>query len=156
MNSNRMKSMLSVLTLAGVALVATAAQASGGRHGHDYGHGYDRGPAASHHGHAEGHWGVYKQSRALSAQVNARQQRQMARIQEGIRSGSLNRHEFRELMHEQRRIREMEQHFLADGLLDRREFGRLDHALDIASHNIRDEKHDRQARHFNGRGPWYN
>jgi hypothetical protein len=47
----------------------------------------------------------------------------------------------------------MEQHFRADGFIDPREFQRLDRALDIASQNIRAEKHDRQARvAYN---PWF-
>jgi uncharacterized membrane protein YebE (DUF533 family) len=49
-------------------------------------------------------------------------------------------------MREQHDIRAMERRFRADGVIDAREFKRLDHALDVASRNIRAEKHDRQAR----------
>ena len=70
----------------------------------------------------------------------------MGRIIAGKRSGSLTRYEFRELMHEQRHMRAMERNFLADGNMIKREFRRMDRALDRASRNIRAEKHDQQAR----------
>ena len=92
---------------------------------------------------------AYQQSQQFSQRVNARQSRQMNRIQAGKRSGSLTRYEYRELMHEQRHIRTMEQNFLADGIIDRREFQRLDRALDRASNSL-SEKHDQQARNYYG------
>lgn len=94
-----------------------------------------------------GHKQAYLQTRACSQQINARQDRQRARIQAGMRSGQPTRAEFRELMQEQRQIRAMERHFRADGMINTREFQRLDRALDDAHHNIRMERHDRQARH---------
>ncbi|MDP1645700.1 MAG: hypothetical protein Q8K35_00980 [Thiobacillus sp.] len=131
MKSNLIKKTLGVLTLGALGLMATGAQADWDRGG--YGHGQS--------GHA------YQQSQMFSQQINARQDRQMERIQAGKREGSLRRAEFRELMHEQREIRAMERYFSADGVIDAREFKRLDHALDIASHNIKVEKQDdRQAR----------
>ena len=80
----------------------------------------------------------------------------MDRIRVGMRSGALTRGEFRELMHEQHEIRNMEQHFKADGIIDAREFQRLDRALDVASRNIMEEKHDRQARNTYGHTPRFN
>ena len=68
----------------------------------------------------------------------------MERIQAGKREGDLRRAEFRELLHEQREIRAMERYFSADGMIDAREFRRLDHALDIASRNIKAERRDDQ------------
>jgi len=131
MKSNLMKKTLGVLTLGALALLATGAQA-----------GWDRGGyGQDHRGHAT------QQSQRFSQQINARQDRQMERIQAGKREGDLRRAEFRELIHEQREIRAMERYFSADGVIDAREFKRLDHALDIASRNIQAEKHDdRQAR----------
>ena len=140
MKTNLMKKSLATLALASLGLMATAAQADGNRGGFGYGHG----------GHA------YKQSHVFSHQIDARQDRQMARIKAGMRSGALTRGEFRELMHEQREIRAMEQHFKADGFIDAREFQRLDRALDLASRNIMDEKHDRQARNAYGHNPRFN
>jgi hypothetical protein len=92
----------------------------------------------------------------FSQQINARQDRQMERIQAGKREGNLRRAEFRNLMHEQREIRSMERYFSADGMIDAREFKRLDHALDIASRNIRAEKQDRQVRSAYGHNSRFN
>jgi len=71
----------------------------------------------------------------------------MERIQAGLRNGALTRNEYRTLMQEQAAIRDMERRFRADGRIDAREYQRLDHALDVASRNIRHERHDRQARY---------
>ncbi|HWR76037.1 MAG TPA: hypothetical protein VN283_02355 [Thiobacillus sp.] len=131
MKSTLMKKTLGILALGALGLMATGAQAGWDRGGYGYGHS----------GHA------YQQSQMFSQQIDARQDRQMERIQAGKREGNLRRAEFRELMREQREIHAMERHFRADGVIDAREFKRLDHALDIASRNIQAEKHDdRQAR----------
>ncbi len=136
MKNTLMKNTLAVLALGTLGLMASAAQADWNRDGHGYG---DR---------------TIQQGRHFAQQVNARQQQQMDRIHAGLRTGSLTRHEFNALMHEQHGIRVMEQRFRADGYIDPREFQRLDRALDIASQNIRAEKHDRQARvAYN---PWFN
>lgn len=100
--------------------------------------------------HSHGHRQAYLQSQAYSQHLNARQDRQIERIRAGMRSGTLTRAEFRELMQEQHRIRSMEQHFRADGLIDAREFQRLDRALELTSRSIKAEKHDHQARHAYG------
>lgn len=120
---------LGMLMLGGLSLVATAAQADWDRYGH---------PQVRH---------AYQQSQAYSQQINARQMRQMDRIEAGKHNGSLTRHEVRDLMREQHEIQAMEHHFRADGIIDAREFRRLDHALDQAGRNIRAERHDRQARY---------
>jgi hypothetical protein len=143
MKTNLMKKTLTALALASLGLVATGAQADGNRGGFVYGH-------QGHDGHA------YKQSRMFSQQINARQDQQLKRIKAGMRSGALTRGEFRELMHEQREIRSMERHFKADGFLDTHEFRRLDRALDLASRNIMEEKHDRQTRNTYGHNPRFN
>jgi len=129
MKGNLMNNTLGILALGSLGLMATGAQADWNRDG------YGQGGYAS------------QQSNMFSQQVNARQEIQMERIQAGMRAGSLTRFEFNDLMHEQREIRAMEQHFRADGFIDAREFQRLDRALDVASQNIRAEKHDRQERY---------
>jgi hypothetical protein len=121
-----MKKAFGVLALGVLGLTATGVQAA-----------WDRG-----HGHS-GH--AYQQSRMFSQQINARQDRQMQRIRVGQRTGQLTRFEFRELMQEQHKIRAIERHFREDGVIDAREFRRLDHALDRAGRTIRTERHDRQA-----------
>jgi uncharacterized membrane protein YebE (DUF533 family) len=125
MKSTLIKQTLGLLAL---GLVATGAHASWDRHDQAY---------ARH---------ATEQSRHFIQQIDARQDRQMDRIEAGMRQGRLTRAEYRKLMHEQREIRAMERHFRADGMIDAREFRRLERALDVANSNIRDEKHDRQAR----------
>lgn len=142
MKSNLMKSTLGALALAtGLGLFTTSIQADWGQpqQGHsDHGNRYDQ------------------QSRHVQQQTQARQNRQMDRIQAGMRSGTLTRMEFRELMHEQHNIRSMERHFRADGFISAREFHRLDQALDRASRNIHEERHDRQVRYASGHAPRFN
>lgn len=159
MKTSLMKKTLAVLAFASLGLVATGSQAGGSREGYDDGHHQVRGWNGSHAAFDnQAHQGrfAYQQSIAFGQQVDARQHRQMERISAGMRSGALTRGEFRQLMHEQREIRAMERNFQADGLIDAREFQRLDRALDVASHNIMDEKHDRQARNAYGYTPRFN
>jgi hypothetical protein len=125
MKSTLMKTTLGMLAL---GLMTTGAQADWERGG--YGH----------------HQAYLQQTRAYSQQIDARQDRQAARIRSAMRAGYLTRFEFRELMQEQHQIRAMEHHFRSDGRIDAREFQRLDRALDSASRTIQTEKHDRQAR----------
>lgn len=144
MKSTSMKKTLGILALGSLGLWASGAQADWNRDGHG-------------HGHAQGQGGyAAQQSNMFSQQVNARQEKQMKRIHAGMRAGTLTRFEFHNLMQEQNGIRAMEHHFHADGLIDAREFQRLDRALDVASANIRDEKHDRQNRYAYYPSPWYN
>jgi hypothetical protein len=128
MKSTPKKKSLAILALGSLGMMASAAQADWNRDDHRYG---DR---------------AIQQSRYFAQQINARQQQQMDRIQAGLRTGSLTRSEYHNVMREQHEIRAMEQHFRADGFIDPREFQRLDRALDVASQNIRAEKHDSQAR----------
>ncbi len=126
MKSISMKKTLGLLVL---ALAASGAQASWERHEDAYNR------------------RTYEQSRHFSQQIDARQDRQRARIMAGLHEGRLTRGEFRRLEREQREIRAMENRFRADGVITAREFHRIDRALDVASRNIRAEKHDRQARY---------
>jgi hypothetical protein len=143
MKSTAFKTPLSLLTLGVMTLAAGGAQAGWG-YDREFDHGFDRGHA-------------FNQSRMFSQQIDERQERQMERIQAGFHNGKLTRPEFRELMREQREIRHMERTFSADGRIDAREFARLDRALDEASRNIKDEKHDRQTRYgYNDYRPWHN
>lgn len=171
MNTQPMKQTLVALALASLGMIATGAQANDTRGSNAYGNGDSavvpfehatqrnrsnaREPAFQHDHNNRGGY-AYQQSQRFSQQIDARQHRQMNRIQTGMRSGSLTRFEFRELMHAQRRIRAMEQHFLADGIIDPREFKRLDRALDMASRSIRSDKHDQQARNHYGYTAWFN
>ena len=117
-----MKTTLGLLMLGSLGLAASSAQADWNRAGHGY-----------------------RQSQAYSQQINMRQERQLDRIRAGMHDGSLSRHEFRDLMHEQHKIQAMEHYFRADGVIDAREFQRIERALDTASRDIRAQRHDRQA-----------
>lgn len=147
MKTNLIKATLAALVLGSVGLMATGAQADGNRegYGHNPIHGWNDSHAAYDNRAHQGRF-AFQQSAVFSQQINARQNRQMDRIRAGMRAGDLTRFEFRELMHEQHAIRIMERHVMADGFIDAREFQQLDRALNIASRNIMDEKHDRQAR----------
>lgn len=85
-------------------------------------------------------------SDASAAQIEARQAQQGQRIRAGLRDGSLTPSEFRRLMAEQRDIAAMKRDFHADGVLDGREFRRLNRALDDAGQAIWRERHDGQVR----------
>lgn len=131
-----MKKTFGILAISLCGLTATRAQADWDRDG--YGH-----SRAS-------------QTEAYGQQIDARQYRQMQRIEAGKRTGRLTRAEFRVLRQEQRTIRQMERHVRADGRIGRREFQRVDRALDIANRNIRAEQHDRQARNPIRQRTWFN
>jgi hypothetical protein len=93
---------------------------------------------------------AFKESLALIKNVNDRQDQQLERILARYYEGRLTQAEFRKLMDEQGDIRKMERSFLVDGVLNRVEFQRLDHALDAASKHIFKEAHDPQGRPSQG------
>lgn len=68
--------------------------------------------------------------------VGQRQVKQQERISQGVRSGSINRHEFRELRRDQRRIQDVKRHARRDGYVSRREMNRIHRMQDRASGRI--------------------
>lgn len=78
--------------------------------------------------------------------VDNRQDRQEARIEQGVASGELTRRETARLDARQARITRMEHRAEADGKVSGREAVRLERAQDKASHRIALQKHDRQHR----------
>lgn len=78
--------------------------------------------------------------------VDARQNRQEARIDQGIRSGELTPREAARLDAQQDRIERREARAKADGDVTARERVRLHRAENRASRNIARQKHDRQDR----------
>jgi hypothetical protein len=83
---------------------------------------------------------------AQEHRVDNRQDRQAARIGQGVASGELTRHEAARLMHQQRHIHRLERRTEADGVVTGREAHRVEAAQDRASARIYRQKHDRQAR----------
>jgi hypothetical protein len=135
------KKIVQTLGLAAVMAFSASAFAYGNE---DYRPGFN-GPAFNSHP-------AFQESLRLMNEVNERQDKQLDRILNGFYEKRINPHEFRKLMDEQREIRQLENRFLADGFLNRFEYQKLDAALDAASRNIFQEKHDAQGRP--GYGGW--
>ncbi len=88
--------------------------------------------------------------------VNARQQNQRQRIDQGVRSGELNRAETGALVREQRDVRQLERAYKSDGELTRAERVDLHHEQNQASRHIYNQKHDAQERPVGTRDPGVN
>ncbi|WP_129775541.1 hypothetical protein [Peristeroidobacter soli] len=78
--------------------------------------------------------------------VNARQQNQRQRIQQGVQSGELTRRETGKLAREQRDVRQLERAYKSDGELTRAERVDLHQEQNQASRHIYNQKHDAQDR----------
>jgi hypothetical protein len=78
--------------------------------------------------------------------INARQQVQRERIQQGVRSGELTRREAAKSRENQRDIRQLERAYKSDGELTRGERRDLTHEQNQASRQIYRDKHDAQER----------
>jgi hypothetical protein len=140
-----------------LGLAAVMAASSGA-----FAHGWnDDGPRFGFPGN--NHGSAFRESLALIKNVNERQDNQHERITQSYREGRLTQPEFRKLMDEQTDIRKMERSFMADGILSRFEFQKLDNALDAASKHIFVEAHDANGKPvygygygkpYNGPAPW--
>jgi uncharacterized protein YoaH (UPF0181 family) len=78
--------------------------------------------------------------------INARQQVQRERIQQGVRSGELTRRETARARDDQRDIRQLERAYKSDGELTRGERRDLTHEQNQASRQLYRDKHDAQVR----------
>jgi hypothetical protein len=78
--------------------------------------------------------------------INHRQKNQRHRIQSGVASGELTRHETAKARCDQRTIRRSERRAKADGVVTANERARLDYKQDRASRQLRRDKHDVQDR----------
>lgn len=88
---------------------------------------------------------------AADATVAQRLDRQQQRIEQGWRSGDLNRREAGRLEREQRQIRQERRQYAADGRVDRYERADLRRDLNRADRHIYNERHDGNRRDWNGR-----
>ncbi len=77
--------------------------------------------------------------------VNSRQTHQRQRMVQGVRSGELTWRETAVLSNGQRRVNRLERRYKADGNLTTKERARLNSALNVQSHRIYNQKHDRQS-----------
>lgn len=126
-----------------LGLAAVMAVSAGAFGNDEYRPDFNNGPAFNNHP-------VFRESLRLMNDVNDRQDRQMDRILNGFYERRINPAEFRRLMDGQREINRMERAFLADGLLTRFEYRRLDAALDAASRDIFREGHDGRRDGYGG------
>ena len=78
--------------------------------------------------------------------IDARQAEQERRIQQGVRSGEINRREAAALEAEQARIRALERNAQRDGRIDRREASQIRDAQNAAGRHIYQESHDADRR----------
>jgi hypothetical protein len=70
---------------------------------------------------------------------------ELARIEQGRYSGELTRSEYRNLLAEQRAIKDMETRALSDGHISKREYNQIRAAQQNASRHIYKETHDGQV-----------
>lgn len=82
------------------------------------------------------------------ADIDAREQRQLGRIEQGRQDGSITWTEGLKLRAEQKRIAETEARLMADGRLSKQERRVLDRMQDEAARHITDEASDSQRRRF--------
>ena len=76
--------------------------------------------------------------------IDERQANQEKRIDQGVKSGELNKKEAARLEKGQARIQKMENKAMADGKMTKKEKARIEHAQNVESRKIRREKHDKQ------------
>lgn len=78
--------------------------------------------------------------------IDQRQADQKARIEQGKKSGQLNKKEAARLEKGQARIQKMEDKAVADGKVTKKERRKIEHAQDVESRRIYREKHDQQKK----------
>ncbi|OGA24739.1 MAG: hypothetical protein A3I02_01755 [Betaproteobacteria bacterium RIFCSPLOWO2_02_FULL_67_26] len=98
------------------------------------------------HGWRGNHYGWQGSTRAFDRRVDLVQRDQRRRIEQGMRSGALTRHEASRLLAQQRAIEVEEQRYLADGIVTRAERTDLLQDLNAVARRIYNESHDAQAR----------
>ena len=83
---------------------------------------------------------------AQETRVDRRQERQEQRIDQGVKSGALTPRETRKLERGQKHVENLETKAQADGKVTAKEKVRLEHAQDVQSKRIYNQKHDKQTR----------
>ena len=76
--------------------------------------------------------------------IDKRQEKQDQRIEQGVKSGELNKKEAARLEKGQERVQKMEDKAVADGKVTKKEKARIEHAQDVESKRIARQKHDKQ------------
>jgi len=83
---------------------------------------------------------------AQETRVDRRQERQEQRIDQGVKSGALTPRETRKFERGQQHVEKLETKAQADGKVTAKEKVRLEHAQDVQSRRIYNQKHDKQTR----------
>lgn len=141
------KMIVKSLGLAAVMAASVSAFADGYDNTPRYGYpggfpGYNNAPAYNNNMPAFNNHPAFQESLRMKSEINERQDRQLDRILNGFYDKKITLVEFRKLMDEQQAIRKTERSFLADGIMNRNEFQKLDAALDTANRNIFQQAHD--------------
>ena len=87
---------------------------------------------------------VYAQTTS-TPRIDQRQTNQQQRIDQGVKSGQLNKKEAARLEKGQERIQKMENKAMADGKMSAKERAKIEKAQDRESKRIFREKHDKQT-----------
>lgn len=87
--------------------------------------------------------------------IDATQADQLAKIEQGRRSGQLSGREYRQLLAEQERIRMMERRAKADGVADPYERRRIREAQEVAGRHIYQDTHNGETRWSNWYRRWW-
>ncbi len=137
MKTARIAKILSTAALASLGLMAGTSQAD------NYGfYANMNAPEFNRHWAGPGHgW-----EQGASQAIDQRQRAMMERIEYGVNSGRLTRHEAKDLVHDMRRIEKLEHRFEADGRLGRAEWVELDRLLDKTARDLREDMHDNERR----------
>jgi len=81
---------------------------------------------------------------ASTPRIDQRQENQEKRIEQGVKSGAINKKEAARLEQGQARVQKMENKAMADGKMTKQEKARIKRAQDVQSKKIYREKHDKQ------------
>jgi len=87
--------------------------------------------------------------------IDRSQANQAARINQGVRDGSLTRREAEALKSEQARIQALESAAKRDGVITRGEYAAIRNAQENASRHIYRERHDGESRWHRWRRWWW-
>ena len=87
----------------------------------------------------------FADSRAREAIVDANRATELRAIEQGRYTGELTRREYRELLAEQARIREMERNAEAKGYISKHDFREIRAAQKAADQHIYNETHDAEV-----------
>ena len=78
--------------------------------------------------------------------IDKKQDNQKQRIEQGLDSGELTKHEAKHMKHEQMKINKMEKHANQDGTVSKKEKVRIHKAQSKASKDIYRKKHNKRSK----------